>query len=387
MIRNTQARHHRHTPRFCGWFAAAGPLAVTIFVLANARGQDAGKDVVEWKTGVAFRQQLDGSVNVSWAERPLRDALASLSRTTQVAVLLDRRIDPEQEIELEAADQSLNLLFRLLAEELECGVGAVGSVVYLGPKATARKLASLAAQRRQQAGTFRGDVKAKLLKSQAWKWEEATEPRQMLHELAQQAGVKIENPEQVPHDLWAAGDLPALPWTDRLTLLLAGFDLTFSIDSDGQSIRLVSMPESAVVEKSYTPRGEAADTAAQLRGIVPNATIRVEEGKLHVAGSAEDHDKVAQLLSGKSVRTTTVVPGVKQYTVTIDNQPAGAVVQRVAKELKRTLMFDPQLNEKLNTKVSFAVSKAPLEELLEKALGPLDLTYKLDDQTLEIVRK
>jgi hypothetical protein len=234
---------------------------------------------------------------------------------------------------------------------------------------------------------LRNDVKAKLLKSQAWKWDEATEPRQLLDDLAQQAGVAIENPEQMPHDLWAAGDLPALPWTDRLTLLLAGFDLTFSVESGGQSIRLVPMPESAVVEKSYTPRGEAADTAAQLRGIVPNATIRVADGKLHVAGSAEDHDKVAQLLSGKSVKTTTVVPGVKQYTVTIDNQPAGAVVQRVAKDLKRTLKFDPELNEKLNSKVSFAVTKASLEELLQKTLEPLDLTYKLDEQTLEILSK
>ena len=56
-----------------------------------------------------------------------------------------------------------------------------------------------------------------------------------------------------------------MPWTERMTLVLAGFGMTFEFADGGASIRLVPLPEVLTIERTYTPRGDAKDTAAQLR--------------------------------------------------------------------------------------------------------------------------
>src|SRR5262249_26688795 len=153
------------------------------------------------------------------------------------------------------------------------------------------------------------DAKSRFLRTQAWQWEELAQPRQLLDELARQAHVTVANPDAIPLDLWPAVSLPPLAWVDRLTLLLAGFDLTFQIDDQATSVRLVPRPATVVLEKSYAPRGNAANLTAQLRRVLPEASIRVEQGSLVVAGSQEDHDKIERLLAGQSVRTTKPAKG------------------------------------------------------------------------------
>ena len=151
------------------------------------------------------------------------------------------------------------------------------------------------------------------------------------------------------------------------------------------------MPETAVLEKTYTTRADAVDLAAQLRRIVPEAKIRSEPGKLHVAASQDDHDKVERLLSGQPVRTTTTTKagaggGEKRYTLTVENQPAGAVLRTVANSLGKELKYDTAVLQKLKGTVTFTLKDATLDELLKKTLDPLGLTYKLDDAALEVVK-
>jgi hypothetical protein len=383
---NPNLRHHRHTRGFSRRFTAALLLATTFLPLLALRGQEVVKPIA-WQTGPAFRQQLAASVSVSWEERPLLFALTSLAKSTQVAVFLDRRVDPEQPIDLEAADLPLSQVYRQLAAEADCGVAAVGSVVYLGPRSTTTKLSALAALRRQEAGATPAAARSKLLRSEAWQWEEATEPAQLLADLAQQGGVTVANPERLPHDLWGAGDFPPLAWAERMTLLLAGFELTFAFENGGETIRLEDMPASVVVEKTYTPKGDAADIAAQLRRILPEAKIRVEGKKLVVLAAEEDHDKAAQLIAGKTVRTVEAQPGEKRYTMEVKNQSIGAVVNTVATRLGKKLQYEAALTAKLRELTSFAVKDVTLEALMEKTLSPQGLTYKLNEETLEIVEK
>jgi hypothetical protein len=148
--------------------------------------------------------------------------------------------------------------------------------------------------------------------------------------------------------LWPAQSLPPLPWVDRLSLLLVGFGLTFEIGGAGASIRLVPMPAIVVLEKSYSTRGDAADLAVQLRRIVPQAKIRTEAGKLHVAASQDDHEAIERLLAGQSVKTTKAVKpgtggGEKRYTLTVENQPAGTVLKTVANSIGKELKYDEAL--------------------------------------------
>jgi len=376
-IRQAQrSRLSRLQPERLTWSIAAWFMLLVTTGLAQ--------DAIPWKTGMALRKQLDASVGVTWPERPLREGLASLSRSTGVCVFLDRRVDPDQNIELTVRDESLQRVLEQLAEKTHARVVTVGPVLYRGPPQAAGQLGALAALRHKQAAALPNATKARLLKSQAWKWDELAEPRALLDGLTRQAGVTTLNPDLLPHDLWPAADLPPLAWVDRLTLLLAGFGLTYEFADEGTAIRLVPMPEEVLVEKTYTPRGEPGPVVAQLRRIVPRAKIRVEGGKLLVTAAEDDQDKVQRLLSGETVKTTTPMPGEKRYSLTVTNQAVGSVVKTVANQLGKEMKFDPQIVERLQTKVSLVVKDVTLDELLSKALAPLKLGYRIDDRAIEI---
>jgi len=373
---NRQAWHNRLTWTAWAWFACCGALGA--------------QEPAPWKTGAAFRQQLAATrMGVTWSERALRDAWAGVSLELDVAVFIDRRIDPGQLIGLSLRDQPAEEVLRQLAAAGQAEWRSVGPVVYVGPADAAAKLPTLAALRRQDAERLPAEARLRLLKVQAWKWDELAEPRRLLDELAKQAGVAVSNAETIPHDLWPAVSLPPLAWTDRLSLLLAGFDLTFEVADQGKTVRPVPFPETVLLERSYTPRGPAAAAAAQLRRSVPEAEIRVAQGKLVVSGLQEAHEKIELLLSapsGPKTKGAKSKPAEQRYTLTVGkNDPAGAVMRKIAETLGKELKYDEAVLQKLKQNVTLSVKDVTLDELLTATLKPLGLTYKLTSDALEIV--
>ena len=237
--------------------------AAAAVAAGNLCGQEPGKGFgpaaapsPAWKTGPALRKVLDAPISLVWGDREARGAFDSLSRSTGVAIFLDRRVDPGHLLTLKVANEPLRTVLQSAAGQVDAGVALVGAVVYVGPKATAGKLLALATLRQQETGKLPAEVRLRLTKSAAWSWGEPAEPRQLLNDLATRGGVRVENPELVPHDLWPAATWPALAWTERMTLVLAGFELTYELKDSG-TIRLVSLPERLVFERTYTPQGDA----------------------------------------------------------------------------------------------------------------------------------
>lgn len=326
-------------------------------------------------------------INFERSERPLREGLASLSQAYGVAMLIDRRIDPDQPIKVSVHGQSLEEALRTLAHDAKSEIALLGSVVYFGPPEAAQIVATLAALRKQDAGYRGADAKIPLLRSAAMQWNELAQPRQILEELARQADVKFTNLEAVPFDLWSAVSLPPLAWVDRVTLVLIGFGLTFELDDRATSAQLVPTPNSPLIENRYTPRGPAAELAAQLRRVMPDTQIRVEKDQLIVAARQEDHDKIQRLLTGQSIKATrpTKSGGDKQYSLKVPNQPAGNVIATVAKNIGKQPRFSPAVAEKLRQNVTFEVNEVSLGQLLDTTLKPLGLAYRLSEDVLEIV--
>ena len=378
VIRIRQALCNWRLRNWPTWLVAAGFILLVMHGHEPVCGQD-----ISWKSGPALRKQLEMPLSLVWGQREIREAVASLAKSTGVAIFLDRRLDPSRTLDLTVTDEPLKTVLLRVAEQAEGGVALVGSVVYVGPKDTAGRLATLAAVRRQSTGVFAANVKSALAKSEPLAWDELTEPSLLIGEVAQRGGVRIENAEVIPHDLWPAAEWPGMPWAERMTILLAGFDLTYEPASP-DSIRLVPIPRELELEKSYTPRGAVERAAADLKRLVPAATIAVDGKRLRVVASAEDHERIERLLGGESIATTKVTPGQKRYTLTVENQPAGAVVKTIAGQLGKELTYDPAAVEKLQTKVSFTVKEVPLEELMAKTLGPLGLTYRIEGPSLVI---
>lgn len=295
-----------------------------------------------WKTGTAFRRQLSENVGLTWQDRGLRDGLDRLSQIYGVAIFLDRRIDPGQIITLSTQDVPLEGLLSQIAASVGAETAIIGSVVYVGPRETASSLTSLADSRRRDIARLPNDAKTRLLRSDVWQWEEVAQPRELLRDLAREAGASVVHHELVPLDLWPADSFPPLSMVDRLTLLLAGFGLTFEIDDRGTVIRLIAASTAAAVAK--------APAAAQ----------------------------------STTVAKPSKAKGEKLYSLTVANEPAGNVLSTVAKALGKELTYQPQLVDKLKQSVTFNLKDATLEHLLETTLKPLGLSYRITDKQLEI---
>jgi hypothetical protein len=178
-----------------------------------------------------------------------------------------------------------------------------------------------------------------------------------------------------------------------MTLLVAGFGLTYRIDSRGVELTLVPAPTSSLLEKRYSPRGSAGDVVAQLRRLLPDAKVAVDQNELAVAARQEDHEKIERLLAGQPVRLPAAKKAVKSskaaseklYSLTVANEPAGKVVRKVAESLGLEMKYDSLALEKLKQPVTFSLKDASLDLLMETTLKPLGLSYQVNGKQLEVV--
>ena len=339
----------------------------------------------EFLTGLELRQALAQPVEaVSWKGKTLRGALGRITESQDIAVMLDRRVDPSQEIEFSANKVPLERMIDQFAEKYGAAACQVDSVIYVGPSETCEMLATLVALRRDEIRDLPGETQRKLLRASAWQWNRLTSPRELLTQLETEYGVRIDGKENMPHDLWPALELPPLDFASKLSLVLAGFHVTFALADDGSTVRIVAMPETASLTRSYETGPRASLLATSLAERFSDATFRAQGKRLVVAGRWEVHDAVERLLAGESVRPPPTTAGEKNYTLTVENQAAGGVVRALGNQLGKKVVFDVRVERRLTKEVSLSVKEVSLEELLSAVLSPANLKYEIDGDTIRV---
>ncbi len=204
-----------------------------------------------WKTGSEFHKQLDAPVGLTWEATPLRQGLMHLSRSQQVAIFLDRRVDPGQLVTYGAEAKPLRDVLREVAESQGLGMGFVGPIVYLGPTLTCRRIATLAELQNERVKELPAGSHERLLSRTPLTWPELTEPRLLLANVASGVGLTIPNIRTLPYDLWHAGDFPPLSFPEKATLILAGFDLSFRLHKNSTQLSLSRFPRAVALERTY----------------------------------------------------------------------------------------------------------------------------------------
>jgi len=365
------------------WGALLAPLSL----LLSAQFQLCKAADSAWKSGAELTWQLESPVGVRWGSNPLRAALTSLARTQGVAIFLDRRVDPDQAVDLVRGDLTLRELLEQLAEQRNLGVGQVGPVVYLGPPQTAAVLGTVAAQREEHGQQLSAALRNRLKRTQPLRWPELTTPRDLLQRLADEAGFQVQGIEQVPHDLWPEGDLPPLTFAQSLSLVLAGFQLTFDYLPEAAAVRLKPLPATASIVRRIPLRGSPAAVGTAIRRRFPDASFTIEDGDVVVDATLEVADGIRRLLDGTAARPKpppAKTKGEKRYTLRVQDKPLAAVAAAIAKETGVELRFDPRSEDMRDKLVWLDVKEVTLDQLLQTLLEPGGLTYRLDEQTLEI---
>ncbi|HVA48959.1 MAG TPA: hypothetical protein VNH11_21510 [Pirellulales bacterium] len=351
------------------WVVAAAVL----YALPHAVAQDSSPP--NWLVGPELLRQRQQPVTITWDGVAMRDGLADLSKAEQVAMLLDRRIDPGRPIDLSAMREPLDKLLVQIARQAEAEVIWLGPLAYVGPHDATARLRTLSALRAADVLALPKEKRTIFQRQAPMSWAMLAEPRKLVADLAAEAGVAIGPLERIDHDLWPAADLPPLSWTDRLTLLANEFDLTFEFAGDRQ-VRLTPVRSPVVIERVYASGSGAERAAARWRKLAPQAQVEVDSGKIVVRGRLEDHEL---LVAKKPPPSSAPAAGVEVYTMKIERQPLSAILDKLRQQLSIDIRADDDALEKaklsIDRPVSFKVERASLDELLRAALHAADLDF------------
>jgi len=371
-----------------------GPLLIAACLTAiPCRGAAAEP----WLTGEALRTRLAREENVFWEEAPLRQTLEKFCRAQQVAVLVDRRVDPGREIAGAAQSIAVANILQQVTERYDLGVSFFGPLVYFGPPESTARLRTLAELRREDVRRLPSAALAKLAESRPLAWDDFATPRQLLERLAREGGIEIAGLEQIPHDLWAAADLPPLTLVDRITLVAGQFDLTFTISEDGRRLTLIPLPEEVAIVRSFPAGRSPQERLSQWQSLAPDCQFRLAGDKIHVKGLVEEIERIeGDLQPGRAPSAGSPPPAAgrpseaeTRFTGRVANKPLGEVLQYLGTQLGLEIRFDRQALARagvsLDQLVSFSVKEADGDELLEAVLKPVGCTFRRRAGAVEIL--
>ncbi|MFL2866028.1 MAG: hypothetical protein ACJZ8Y_12520 [Pirellulaceae bacterium] len=118
-------------------------IAVATILLTAGLTTTASGQSTRWLSGAQFDARLKAPITSTW-KQPLRDVIRSLRNNFGICIFTDRRIDPEQSIELQVEALSLEQTLRRLALMAKADLSFIRNVIYLGPQETTNLLATVA---------------------------------------------------------------------------------------------------------------------------------------------------------------------------------------------------------------------------------------------------
>ncbi|QDS99774.1 hypothetical protein [Adhaeretor mobilis] len=324
-------------------------------------------------------RRLSTRVSLLWQGQELRTALRRLEERHGIAIWLDRRVDPNQQFDLTISDSMLYEALKAIANSCDARAVCFESLVYLGPQETAEELATLNELASKSLLRTPAGRPRRWLENSSPAWDTPTEPKQLLERLASECGANLSGAELLPHDLWHPNNYPAMRRIQWATLLLAGFDLQCRVDLRTGNLLIEQLERPVVIRKKYASKPKLQSLLEEH----PPASQRIIGNEQVVAGTVEYHQRLQDLLDGKQP-TSRSEPSRSEignqpandqlkFTLTIKNQPVGAVLDQIAKQLKLEVEWDDEAEARRNELVNCQVKEVPLEGLMRAVLAPAKL--------------
>ncbi len=333
---------------------------------------------------------LTRPLTATWQGRELAAVLARIAATQHVEICLDRRVDPQQTIDVKIQDLPLADVLNKLTESRSLGWVELDNFIYVGPSDSARDLPTLTAIARNSLAKVSAKDRKPWLTESSVAWPRLSEPRAVLNEWLMSAGIELDNPEAIPHDLWNAKELPSMSLIDRVVLLLAGFDQTCQISNNGKSCKIVPIERPVLLTREYRPGNQMREFVQQLQDIA-GVSINRSGSNIAVTGRVEDHERIKQLLEGntppkKELPKPKGRRSAQVFSLRLENQPVGKVIAQLAAQLGLEVVWNSALSADLQTKlVSCDVVDGDLPTLLGAILSPVGLAFELNEKRLEIL--
>lgn len=356
-------------------------------------------------TGKPFQDALNQAVSISWQGRRLRSGLNQLAEAREVAILLDRRIDPEQAMTLGLSRIPLRDVLRTIATECDAGVSIVGSTVYIGPPETAAKLRTIVELR---SGALAGaesvaDTKRsfQLLRRSDLSWQDLDRPADIVTSVCREAELKVslsdavtsqsgQKASPIPHDLWASGTIPSSTVTEKLTLLLAQFDLSFEWQSGASSIQLVPMPKQPTVARTWSVPRSKRTRIAELLPRLRQYNAGINGTRLTATATVEQLEEIDRLLYPERYPNSASPRSPKgdlRFTFEIRAQ-LGSLLKALPEKSDIRFNYNETALKSagidLTRGVEMKMNKATLLELCEALFKDSGIAWKIDGNTVTL---
>lgn len=337
--------------------------------------------------GGEFRKAWNHPLRARLDKMPLRAALPQICANSRVAWLVDRRLDPDQQVSCapEAAVPLSELLSELLAS-IPADAVVVGDTIIVGPSEQTRWLRTLAEMQRKELLEKAGSAKLvqALGRPLDLHWDELSQPRQLAVDLAQRAKVNLTGTELIPYDLWGSGDLVGVTPGEALTVLAWQYDLQLKWEAGGNA-KLVPLQRPVSVSRAF-PIPEAKRAAAKLQ--FPDLTAEVEGKSLRFSGRVEELEALdLWLKGGPKPRTPPRKPAsdwrTRKFTFKVENAPLIEVLKRL-QDQGLPLEWDEEAlvaaGVDLKFKLQLDLQGASAEKVLSAICDPVGLKTVITEQ-------
>lgn len=310
----------------------------------------------------------------NFTEVPLRDALERFSKSYRLHYFLDRRVDPGTPVSLDVSGITVRELFERIAGEAGLELCIVDSVAYLAPSEAVEKFRACRYKIDKQIEELPGNAQRLFRKSYTIRTQRLQTPRDILSRLAEREGLTLRNEQRLPHDLWPAIELSDLAFSDTLSLLLSGFNATYTISPEGNQVTIIPISEAVLASVPAEVLKEESLASPNRMAALSDREVRLLENqdKNQAAKRAETLKKTR--ISGKVVKA----------------KPS-ELLAKYADSLDLRLEIDESaLKEKgvsLEQPVTFTLENATVTQLFRKILDPLGCTHRISGNRLIITVK
>ena len=321
-----------------------GVLILFVSLCAQSAGTDEinsqgnpDQSSIRFLTGKAVAAGMEEMAGWSAEGVSLQSQLENWQTQARIRVIRDRRLDPNQIVQLSSMTGNRARMLDALVEDLS-GTGWVlqEDYVYFAPVNRAFRLPALMEIQRKVIQ----EVQKKMTPADSSqvtvrlnpRWQRLSSPRNIVLSSALDIGLVIENPNVIPHDLWDRDSWPAMTFGEQTTLILNQFDLMLQPSDIPGSLRVTPVDWSFQAEVIYAfPVEQRSAIEAAARDIVPDAKIRWARGNARVIGSLRDHLWFRRRLNAtqfgaKNTGELTESLKTRIFTLTVDRASLRAVI-------------------------------------------------------------
>ena len=351
---------------YLGWLAITFIMCCTCPSITLAQSDSrvlVDPQKTKYLTGKKLDRRNVRALSIWWKDAELRDRLTAFSETQDIAIILDRRIDPSTIVNLGVENRTVEQVFRRISSAAKIGVCRIEDCYYFGPVDTTIALPIAMDTLSRQAKKVARRSAVRWTAKRPVRTGPVVETKALIQAIATKHGFVVNGLEELPHDLWYSVSLPPTSVIAQIQLMLAGFDKTFKIDPDAKSITIIDFPKLESVKRVITVTKRPANTK-KLIAQFPDLRISYRSKAIVATGPPQQLALLeAALIESVEPRTGQLV----RFDLNTESDRL-TILRTIAQDAKLELVLGEIPPTELSDRIKINASKVTQSELIFETL-------------------